>query len=361
VAISADGNTAAVGGVSDNNDIGAVWIFTRSGNNWSQQGNKLIGSGGIRSMSGGIQQGTSEALSADGNTLIEGGPFDTDGLSSTNGGGAVWIFTRTGNTWQQEGNKLFAADATSGAGQGWAVSLSADGNTALVGGPTDSSYTGAAWIYTKSNGTWIPAGKKLVGTGAVGAAKQGGAAAISADANTAIIGGPNDYYQSQGASWVFADSTNVVLLSQTAKLCPPAGNQTLTADLSGTAYQWQVSNGGVFTNLSNNATYSGSTSSQLMINQLASSAYGFRYRCVVDGVVGNEFLVKFEDSWTGTIDNAWENTANWSCGTVPDGNTAVLINNGHPVLNSSAIVRSVSVSAAASLTVSAGFNLTIQH
>ena len=43
VAISADGNTVLVGGSVDNaGDIGAAWVFTRSGSTWTQQGPKLV-------------------------------------------------------------------------------------------------------------------------------------------------------------------------------------------------------------------------------------------------------------------------------------------------------------------------------
>ena len=214
VAISADGNTALLGGPRDNNDTGAVWVYTRNGNTWLQQ-SKLIGTGGTRSFYGGIQQGTSAAISADGSTVIIGGPFDTDGVidnnNNNNYGGAIWIFARSNNTWNQQGNKLFATDATLGAEQGWSVSISADGNTAFAGAPTDNAYAGAAWVYTRSNNVWTQQGKKLVGTGAVGSAKQGWSAAVSADGNTAIIGGPEDYYQHQGASWVFADSNAIIL------------------------------------------------------------------------------------------------------------------------------------------------------
>jgi hypothetical protein len=41
VALSADGSTALVGGPQDDNGAGAVWVFTRSGGAWSQQGPKL--------------------------------------------------------------------------------------------------------------------------------------------------------------------------------------------------------------------------------------------------------------------------------------------------------------------------------
>jgi len=160
VAMSADGNTALIGGPRDNNDTGAVWVFTRSGNVWAQQ-NKLVGLGGNRSFLGGIQQGTSCAISGDGNTAIIGAPFDLDSSTANNTdnyyNGAVWIFTRSNNLWLQQGNKLFAADAGLGAQQGWSVSLSADGNTAIVGAPTDSGYVGGSWVYTHNAIGWIQA------------------------------------------------------------------------------------------------------------------------------------------------------------------------------------------------------------
>jgi cytochrome b len=36
-----------------------------------------------------------------------------------------------------------------------------------VGGPFDNWNTGAAWVYTRSNGVWTQQGNKLVGSGAV--------------------------------------------------------------------------------------------------------------------------------------------------------------------------------------------------
>ncbi len=43
--ISADGSTLASGGCADNNYVGAVWIFRKSGDTWSQQGSKIVGTG----------------------------------------------------------------------------------------------------------------------------------------------------------------------------------------------------------------------------------------------------------------------------------------------------------------------------
>ena len=72
----------------------------------------------------------------------------------------------------QQGQKLVGTDAVGGACQGGSVALSADGNTALIGGPCDDGCVGAAWVFTRSGSTWTQQAK-LVGTGAVGGAQQG--------------------------------------------------------------------------------------------------------------------------------------------------------------------------------------------
>src|SRR5690242_2641487 len=60
LALSSDGNTLAVGGYSDNNSQGAVWVFTRVNGTWTQQGGKLSGN---NPLGGASRQGFSVALS----------------------------------------------------------------------------------------------------------------------------------------------------------------------------------------------------------------------------------------------------------------------------------------------------------
>jgi len=195
VAMSADGNTAIVGGSADNGNLGATWVFAFNGDTWSQQA-KLVGSPvGIE------QQGSSVALSGDGSTAIVGGPLDNSGA------GAAWVFVRLGS-WLQQGAKLVGGAAAGGARQGSSVALSADGRTAIVGGPLDNAGKGAAWVYTYNGTTWTQQGAKLVGTGAVGAGHQGQSVALSADGNTAVVGGPDDN-ASAGAVWVYTRSGGV--------------------------------------------------------------------------------------------------------------------------------------------------------
>jgi hypothetical protein len=81
---SAHGDTATVGGYSDNGGIGAAWVYTRRKGVWTQQGSKLVGTGVV----GSAEQGYSVALSGDGDTAIVGGLFDNSGT------GAAWVFVQ---------------------------------------------------------------------------------------------------------------------------------------------------------------------------------------------------------------------------------------------------------------------------
>src|ERR1700736_170515 len=128
---------------------------------FSQQGVKLVGSGGVLNRAvDNAQQGISVAISADGNTAIVGGYRDN---FST---GAAWIWTRSGGVWSEQ-SRLVGAGAGGHAAQGSAVALSADGSTAIVGGFIDNGGVGAAWIWTRSGNVWTQQGSQLVGAGSV--------------------------------------------------------------------------------------------------------------------------------------------------------------------------------------------------
>ena len=82
-------------------------------------------------VSGSDGQGSSVSLSADGNTLAVGGP-NPDFTAE----GATWIWTRSSTTWTQQGLPLVGTPVHSGSdNQGFSNTLSANGNTLAVGGP----------------------------------------------------------------------------------------------------------------------------------------------------------------------------------------------------------------------------------
>jgi hypothetical protein len=105
-------------------------------------------------------------------------------------------------------SKLVGTGAVGPAEQAWSVALSADGTTAIVGGLGDNSYTGAAWVFTRSGAIWTQQGSKLVGTDTIGRARQGQSVALSADGSTAIAGGIADN-RITGAAWVNSRSGGV--------------------------------------------------------------------------------------------------------------------------------------------------------
>ena len=130
--------------------------------------------------------GLAVALSADGDTALIGAPQDDSGR------GAAWVFTRSGTTWTQQGPKLTGAGASEHAQFGEVVALSGDGNTALVGARHDEGNTGAAWVFTRSGSTWTQQGEKLTGAEEVEEGRFGSSVALSEDGNTALIGGLGD-------------------------------------------------------------------------------------------------------------------------------------------------------------------------
>jgi hypothetical protein len=141
------------------------------------------------------------ALSADGNTALIGAPRDRIGT------GAAWVFTRKHGTWTRQ-----AKLARSGAGSfGDTVSLSANGNTALVSGRGIDGNS-AAWVFTRRGSVWSRQTTSPTG----GAADFDGRIALSGDGNTALIG----IYRKDGsgAVWVYTRSGSKWGRHPTAKL-----------------------------------------------------------------------------------------------------------------------------------------------
>ena len=146
----------------------------------------------------GARFGQSTALSADGATALIGAPDNEDGR------GAAFVFARSGSSWTQQGAELSGDESTAHGRFGRSVALSADGQTALVGGARSNGGRGySAWVFVRSGSTWTQQGEALT-AGEEGLAVHAGArVALSADGSTALIGA-SSYEGRQGAVWVFA-------------------------------------------------------------------------------------------------------------------------------------------------------------
>lgn len=236
VALSADGNTLAVGALQESSSggingdqtdntasaSGAVYVFTRSGGAWSQQAYVKASNTGAGDTFGG-----SVALSADGNTLavgafqedskatgINGDQFD----NSADGSGAAYVFTRSAGVWSQQAY-VKASNTTAFASFGANVTLAADGDTLAV------TSSGAIYAFIRSGTSWSqqtvikPAGATYIDS-----------VALSSDGNTLAAG-----VSGSEAAYVFARSSAVwgepaIIKAASAQGSAFGGSVALSAD-----------------------------------------------------------------------------------------------------------------------------------
>ena len=189
VALSADGNTLVVGAPGESSSAtgingdqgddlaagpsGAVYVFRSNGEGWSQQA-YVKASNTDRA----DNFGNSVALSADGNTLVVGAPYEDSNAAGINGdqsdnsagnAGAVYAFRFDGADWYQEAY-IKASNPEFGDGFGIGVALSGDSNTMAVaarleassatginGDQTDNSaeFAGAVYLFRFDSANWF--------------------------------------------------------------------------------------------------------------------------------------------------------------------------------------------------------------
>jgi len=179
--------------------------------------------------------------------------------------------------------------------------------------------------------------------------------AIVDTGGTGAVTVTNDEYFTSLNGFTYYPNLNIAL-------CPPTANTVLNCNLIGGGYQWQLNTGSGYVNLSNNIYYFGTNYGDLQITNAPSSWYGYQYRCIVNGSgYSRRFTLVFRNTWTGSADNTWENTANWSCGKVPDANTDVIINSGNVLISSNVTIRTLTVNVPGTVTVGTGHTLTITH
>jgi hypothetical protein len=136
--VALSGDTAVIGAYQNNNDTGAVYVFTRSGTVWSLQ-EKLTASDAAAT----DQFGRAVGLSGD--TAVIGAWFKNQNA------GAAYIFMRSGATWSQQA-EISDPGAAANDEFGWAVAV--DSDTALIGSPGVKQGNGAAYVFTRSGTTW---------------------------------------------------------------------------------------------------------------------------------------------------------------------------------------------------------------
>ena len=242
VALSASGNTLAVGASAEdsnatgvdgdqNNEFaqesGAVYVYERVGGNWSQQAYLKASNTATDD-----EFGASVSLSDDGNTLAVGAYFEDSNATGINGdesnnflpsAGAVYVFVRSNDAWSQQAYDK-ASNTDAGDQFGYAVSLSGDGDTLAVGARIEASNAagidgnaddnsanaaGAVYVYTRSSMEWSQqAYVKASNPGAF--YRFGVSVSLSADGNTLAVGASGEGSNAPGLN---GNQTDTSLLS----------------------------------------------------------------------------------------------------------------------------------------------------
>ena len=200
VATSADGKSIIVGAYADEtlvSNSGLVYVFDRNGNSFTQVG-ILTGSNSGSS----DEFGKSVATSSDGKTIIVGAPIDETTVSDT---GLVYVFERSGNSFNQVGILNGSNAVTGGEKFGCSVATSIDGKSIIVGAKNDgfptASNTGLVYVFDRSGNSFDQVGI-LTGSNSTSGDEFGSSVATSADGKTIVVGVSKDEFGSNAESGI---------------------------------------------------------------------------------------------------------------------------------------------------------------
>ena len=187
--VSVSGDTAVIGAPYKSGNQGAAYVFVRSRGVWSQQADLTASDGAPYDYFG-------YCVSLSGDTAVIGAFGRNFGI------GSAYVYVRASGIWslQQELN------ASDGAGNDHlGVSVSVNGDTAVVGAPNKSGQQGAAYVFARSGGVWS---QQQELTASDGAANAGFGTSASVSGDTAVIGDWNKN-NNQGAAYVFVRASGV--------------------------------------------------------------------------------------------------------------------------------------------------------
>ncbi len=183
--VSIDGNTIVVG-ASGEFGQGSAYVFVLSGTTWTQQAKLTANDAASGDLFG-------SSVSINGDTVVVG----ANGKLAFQG--VAYVFTRSGSAWTQQA-KLTASDAA--ANDSFGVSVSVSGDTAAIGARGKGSFQGAAYVFVRSGTNWTQQSKLL---GADLASGDNFGSSVSVDGNTVLVGAYNQAAV-QGAAYVFVSS-----------------------------------------------------------------------------------------------------------------------------------------------------------
>ena len=201
-AVAMDGDTVVVGADGNNDDEGAVYVFTKPNTGWADatQTAKLTASDGAA----GDHFGTS--VGVDGGTVVVG--F----FMADNEKGSVYVFTKPTNGGWSDATETAKLTASDGAANDYlGVSVAVDGDTVVVGAWFDDDNgrsSGSAYVFTEpASGGWSDATETAKLTASDGAANDYLGVSVAVDGDTVVVGAwfDDDNGASSGSAYVFTE------------------------------------------------------------------------------------------------------------------------------------------------------------
>ncbi len=181
-AVAISGSTAIVGADGKNSGTGAAYVFVRSGTTWKQEAELTAADGASND-----QLGLSVAMS---NSTVVVGAVHNGSVK-----GAAYVFVGSGTSWSQQA-KLTASDVASGGEFGVSVAIS--GSTVVVGADRQRTFTGAAYVFVRSGPTWS---HKTKLTASDGVPNDGFGRSVAISGSTVVVGALNNSLN--GAAYVY--------------------------------------------------------------------------------------------------------------------------------------------------------------
>lgn len=227
ISVSGDGNTAVIGahmeGVDRWTRYGGCYIFIRADNVWTE-------SVYLQSPTPKHEDyyGCSVTISDDGQTMIVGAMGDDSPILDQ---GAAYCYQRTGNTWALT-DTFTTNDPNVYDSFGSTVLLSGDGLTAFitaVGKTTNINQEGAVYVYKRLSGVWYFITLLTSPTVSDGA-RFGDRLASSYDGQFLVIGAyqhNGSYGNRQGAAFLFSQAGNNWSLTHEFSISSPASSDCL--------------------------------------------------------------------------------------------------------------------------------------
>lgn len=189
IKMSSIGNRLFISGINDNNNTGAVWVFTKN-NEIYEYSDKLISNDVAPSPN---YQGFSLSCNLDGTILFIGIPNDYSG--------SVRVLTYENNSWIKKG--IITVDDPTVTGFGIENVCSTDGNVIMISSILDDSNEGYIWMFKNIDGVYQQDCEKFRGDNVLGYPQQGFSMSCTEDASILIAGGPFDN-DTDGAIWIFS-------------------------------------------------------------------------------------------------------------------------------------------------------------